>query len=607
MEKWHSFRTEEALSFWRTNELDGLGSAEIRERLEQFGPNEIIKREKVVWWHRLIAQFQDFMVLVLLAATLISAILGEYADAAAIMAIVLINAILGFIQEYRAEQSMEALAASKLAAPNARVTRNGNIQQIPARELVPGDILHLEQGDIIPADARLFDAQNLEVEEAALTGESIPVRKIADRVYPENITLGDRKNMTYSGTIVTRGRGSAVVCATGMRTEVGCIAGMIQSTEPEETPLQKRLHHLGKWLVWGCLFICLLVVITGIIKGEPLLLMCMAGISLAVAAIPEGLPAIVTVSLALGVQRMIKQNAIVRKLPAVETLGCTTVICSDKTGTLTQNAMTVRQIFTAGKMYDISGAGYEIKGQFYLNKQEFDVKKDKCLERCLTIGALCNNSVLKQNSISITGLWRRKNNRGWSVEGDPTEGALVVVAGKAGIWRSDLEKTCKKIAELPFEAERRRMSAIYRDNDDVFIYTKGAPDTIIELCRYFYDGRREMPLTPEIVASINNANDGMTSGAQRALAMAYRKLSASEVAAPGESAERELVFVGLVGMIDPPREEAKPAIAVCAAAGIKAVMITGDHRNTAVAIAKELKMYREGTNMAINGGELDRC
>lgn len=604
MEKWYARTAEETLLFWRTDKEDGLSTNDVKERLERFGYNEMAEREKTPWWKRFLAQFQDFMVLVLLAATLISAFLGEYADAVTILAIVLINACLGFVQENRAEKSMEAL--KRLAAPTARVLRNGTAQQVPARELVPGDLLLLEAGDIIAADARLFTAVNMEAEEAALTGESLPVRKVADRVFPEDVTLGDRKNMVYAGTVVTRGRGTAIICGTGMTTEVGRIAGMIQDAEDEETPLQRRLDHLGKWLVWGCLGICLIVVITGVLKGEPLFLMCMTGISLAVAAIPEGLPAIVTVALALGVQRMIKQNAIVRKLPAVETLGCTTVICSDKTGTLTQNAMTVRKVYAGGNSYDVGGVGYEIKGEFSLNQRDLEAKKETALEKCLVIGSLCNNSVLKNNNVGLSGLWRKQSGKGLSVEGDPTEGALIVAAAKAGIWRNDLEKNEIRIGEIPFEAERRRMSVVYRDSaGSATLYSKGAPDTILELCRYYYDGSREVPLTPELISRISAANDAMTSDALRVLAMAYRRLSPADTMNVSETLEREMVLVGLMGMIDPPREEAKEAINVCRQAGVRAVMITGDHKNTAVAVAKELRMFKDGVNRAVTGTELD--
>lgn len=604
-EKWYARTAEDVLAFWQTDKIDGLYSGEVKKRLDRFGHNEMTAKESISWWKRLLAQFQDFMVLVLLAATLVSAFLGEYVDAITILTIVIINAILGFFQEYRAEKSMQAL--QKLAAPTARVIRNGTLQQIEARYLVPGDIMVLEAGDKLAADGRLVEGQNMEVEEAALTGESLPVRKTPDKKYGEDSSLGDRKNMVYSGTNVTRGRGKAVVCATGMATEVGCIAGMIQQSEHESTPLERRLEHLGRILVWICLAICVVVVITGVAKGEPIFLMCMAGISLAVAAIPEGLPAIVTVALALGVQRMIKRNAIVRKLPAVETLGCTTVICSDKTGTLTQNAMTVRKIFAGGKKYDVTGNGYEIKGQFLFEKQEIESLKDKSLQSVLMIGVLCNNSILKRNNVSISGLWRRSKNNEWSIEGDPTEGALVVAAAKADIWRDNLEKKQQRMAEIPFESERRRMSVIYKEKDTATLYIKGAPDTILELCSYYHDGNHDIPLANDSKAAIIAANDEMTSQALRVLAIAYRKLDNNELKIDNidERLEKELVFAGMIGIIDPPRSEAKQAIALCRQAGIKAVMITGDHRNTAVAIAQELQLFNDTVDQALTGKELD--
>ena len=603
---WYTRSTDDTIQFWETNPNEGLSNKEVAKRLEQFGSNEMQEKEKTPWWKILLAQFQDFMVLILLGATLISALLGEFIDSITILSIVIINAILGFIQENKAENSMQAL--KKLTTPNARVLRHSTIQQIPARELVPGDILILETGDRIAADGRLINVCNLEVEEAALTGESLTVRKVADREFQEGSSLGDQKNMIFSGTSVVRGRGTAIVCATGMATEVGHIADMIQTSESKDTPLQQRLEHLGKLLVWGCIGVCFVVIICGLVKGEPILFMLMTGISLAVAAIPEGLPAIVTVALALGVQRMIKRNAIVRKLPAVETLGCTTVICSDKTGTLTQNVMTVRSVFTGGSTYEVTGVGYEIKGQFLVNKQEFDIRKDKLLQQCLAIGALCNNSILKYNDVSFSDIWRRitgDKGRGFSVEGDPTEGALIVAAGKAKVWKPDLEKTQTRIGEIPFESDRRRMSVIYRNQTNEILYIKGAPDTVLELCRYHLTAKGEAPLTPEAKASINAANDTMTSQALRVLAVAYRRLGKLETASMGDTLERELVFGGLIGMIDPPRSEVKNAINTCHHAGIKTIMITGDHPNTALAIAKELNIFKERVNQSLTGKDID--
>jgi len=603
IDKWYTRAALEIMEYWKTDGVEGLASSEVKNRLQKFGYNEMVEKKKPAWWEGLIAQFQDFMVLVLLAATLISAFLGEYTDAVTILMIVIVNAILGFVQEYRAEQSMAAL--KKMVAPTARVIRNGILQQIPARELVPGDVLSLETGDKIAADARIIEVQNLEAEEAALTGESLPVRKVVDKEYPENIPLGDRKNMVYAGTSIIKGRGKAIVCATGMATEVGHIADMIQEKDQESTPLEQRLESLGRLLVWGCLGICLLVVLTGVMKGEPLFLMCMAGISLAVAAIPEGLPAIVTVALALGVQRMIRRNAIIRKLPAVETLGCTTVICSDKTGTLTQNAMTVGKIFTGEKLYEVTGNGYDIKGNFLLNKQEFEAKRDNSLQQCLEISILCNNSILKHHNVGIAGLWRNVSKTGWSIEGDPTEGALVVAAAKANIWRSEIEKTQKRLAEIPFESERRRMSVVYEKNSKYLLYVKGAPDVILDLCQSYSSKNKDSILTSKMKADILAVNDELTQEAFRVLAVAYRQIGKSEAENPGEELEKDLVFAGLIGMMDPPRQEVKPAISLCRQAGIKTVMITGDHPNTAVAIAKELQMFHNDSSQALTGAELD--
>lgn len=602
---WYSCSIDEAIEYWQTDRFNGLSTKEVQTRLSKFGSNEMIEQDKISCWKRFIAQFQDFMVLVLLVATLISAMLGEYIDAITILAIVILNAILGFVQEYRAEQSLAAL--KKLTAPTARLLRNGMIQSVPAKDVVPGDIVILETGDRLAADGRLFEANSLELEESTLTGESNPTRKDAMRIFERDILLGDRKNMVYAGTTVTRGRGKAIVCATSMSTEVGRIAGMIQSAEEQDTPLQKRLEGLGRILVWGCLAVCLIVIVTGVAKGESLFLMCMAGISLAVAAIPEGLPAIVTVALALGVQRMIKRNAIIRKLPAVETLGCTTVICSDKTGTLTQNAMTVRKIYAGGKSYEVTGNGYDIKGEFLLDRQEFDIQKDKSLSQCLLIGTMCNNSIIKHNNIGISGLWRREDdNKGWGIEGDPTEGALVIAAAKADIWRAEEEKRCKRVAEMPFESERRRMSVVYRGTDGFeILYMKGAPDTILSLCNRYTEGNEELILTDALRGKIMSLNEEMTLSALRVLAVAYRPLKVGERSSKPEELENELIFAGLLGLIDPPREEAKQAVALCRQAGIKTVMITGDHRNTALAIAQELRIYEEKRDRLLTGNELD--
>ncbi len=600
-QQWHCRNVSEIVEHFSTNIIDGLTTSEVEKRLDKIGYNELRQVPNKSLLLKFILQFQDFMVLVLLGATLISALLGEYVDALTILAIVMVNAILGFIQEYRAEQSLSAL--KKLSAPHARVIRNGVVQRVPTCELVPGDVLLLESGDKVAADARIVDTQNLEVEESALTGESLPVRKSNSCKLSDETPAADRTNMVYAATSVTRGRGKAIVCSTGMQTEVGRIADLLQNVQEEKTPLEKRLDRLGKWLVWACLFICLVVVITGVIKGESLFLMCMAGISLAVAAIPEGLPAIVTVSLALGMQRMIKRNAIVRKLPAVETLGCVTAICSDKTGTLTQNAMTVRKIMVDEKTYEMTGSGYNLHGELLLNGKPVE-KADYSLHQCLLIGCLCNNSILKRNKVGISGLWRNIDEK-WEIEGDPTEGALIVAAGKLGIWRDNIEKNQTRVAEIPFESERKRMSVIYRDKTNQHtVYLKGAPDTILEKCRYYLQDSRRVDLNENKRQELMQQVDELAKQSLRILAVAFRSILPAEAARFEEQSENNLIFAGLIGMIDPPRTEAKHAIMLCKQAGIKTIMITGDHKNTAMAIAEELKMIGD-KELALTGNELD--
>lgn len=604
---WHALEKESVIQALKTNQLEGLSSREAENRLTAVGYNELVEKMKTPLWKMLVAQFQDFMVLVLLGATLVSAFLGEYSDAVTIMAIVITNAVLGFVQEFKAEKSLAAL--KQLTAPTSRVMRGGLEQKIPSRELVPGDIVIIEAGDRLPADGRLIETVNLEIEEAALTGESVPVRKLSDKIYAADTGLGDQKNMVFVGTSVTRGRGVVVITATGMATEMGRIAGMIQDVEEEDTPLQRRLDQLGKYLVWGCLGVCGVVVLTGVLRGESLFLMAMSGISLAVAAIPEGLPAIVTVALALGVQRMIKRNAIVRKLPAVETLGCTTVICSDKTGTLTQNEMTVRKLFTSSGSVCLSGRGYDPRGQFLRGEAEFDPRREKAVQWTLLIGTLCNNSKLAQNGASVAGLWRKVTGREtpqWTVHGDPTEGALAVAGAKANLWRDQLEKEQVRIAENPFESDRKCMSVVYKNQaGSKTAYIKGAPDTILDLCSYLFVDGKEIPMTQMWRDKILAANDEMASEALRVLGMAYKRMADNRSDFSPEEVERGLTFVGLAGMIDPPREEVKQAIEVCKNAGIKTVMITGDHKNTALAIARELNMAGE-EGKALSGAELEK-
>ncbi|HEX3015787.1 MAG TPA: calcium-transporting P-type ATPase, PMR1-type [Desulfobacteria bacterium] len=604
---WHANPWQLAAKELGVDIKKGLPIHEVAHRLARFGQNSLAERKKSSPAAMFVAQFKDFMIMVLIAATVISGLLGEMADAVTILAIVILNAILGFVQEYRAEKSMDAL--KKLTAPESRVLRNGHEEKIPARELVPGDIVLLESGDKVPADLRLVDCVNLEVDEATLTGESVPVTKVTTVINNEDLGLADRKNMAYMGTIITQGRGRGVVVATGMATEMGQIAGMMQEVAEEETPLQKRLEQLGRYLVLLCLGICIVVVATGIWRGEQVYRMFMAGISLAVAAIPEGLPAIVTIALAVGVQKMIRRNAIIRKLPAVETLGCATVICSDKTGTLTQNEMTVRKLYIDGKFIDVSGQGYNPKGEFKVETDKAPLKQptgSSPLNNLLKVAVLCNNSVLTKKGVTVAGLFRgKKADHNWGIAGDPTEGALLVAGAKAGIWREIIERREKRVGELPFDSERKRMSVIYEDTDGSrMAYVKGAPDVIMGLCDKVVKEGQERRLTELIRREIMTANDTLAGQALRVIALAARPIRATNQLAP-ENVESGLTFLGLAGMIDPPRPSARKAIEVCKRAGIKPVMITGDHRLTAQAVAEELGIVEHPDQVA-GGQELDR-
>lgn len=566
----------------------GLTSQEAQKRLLKYGPNVLEEGRRVSPIQIFLNQFQDFMVMVLLAATLISALMGELADALTITVIVILNAILGFVQEYKTEKSLEAL--KKLAAPSAKVLRDGEEKEVEASQIVIDDVILLGAGDKVPADALLIEAHNLEVDESILTGESVPVHKEA----PLNLnrTAVESRNMVYMGTVVTKGKGKAVVTATGMQTEMGKIAGMMKEIEGEETPLQKRLNKLGKVLVVLALFICGAVTVMGIIRGEPIYYMFLSGVSLAVAAIPEGLPAVVTISLAIGVQRMLKRNALIRKLPAVETLGCTNVICTDKTGTLTENKMTVTKVFCDEEVFDVRGK----------ENEELIKKKNvsrSALRKMLEIGALCNNVKVKKESIKIGREVLEED----KYIGDPTEAAIFSFSLKSGISQDFLNKI-KRIEEIPFDSERKRMTVIVEIDGEKYAYTKGAPDVILELCSFKYVNGKEVPLTPFDKKRALDVNESFGKEALRVLAFAYKKLpSKSPIIA--EFVERDLVFVGLEGMIDPPRKEVYDAVLKCKMAGIKPVMVTGDHKVTATAIAKELNILGEGERV-ITGKDLDK-
>lgn len=558
----------------------GLTTAEVERRRQQFGSNQLAEAPPVPLWQKLIGQFKELVIWILIVAAIIAGAMGEWDDTAVILAIVLVNGIIGFLQEEKAGRALAALR--KLSSPMAKVIRDGVLHLVPASELVPGDRIELEAGDNIPADSRLLTAFSVHIQEAALTGESVPVDKDADVVLTEGVSLGDRRNMVYMGTVIATGKASAIVVATGMDTELGHIAGMLQRSDPEQTPLQRRLSELGKVLVIVCLVIVAVIFAMQMARGGDLLEVLLSSISLAVAAVPEGLPTVVTLTLALGLQRMVKRGALVRKLPSVETLGSVTVICSDKTGTLTRNEMTVREVVTGGKHVQVTGGGYAPHGQFFRSVEAesaasdpINPRDDSDLMQALTTAARCNNATVSP---------RGDDADSWQVIGDPTEGALVVAALKAGIEAHDSEQHI--LFEIPFDSERKTMSVVLQGADGRRVmHSKGAPEMILARCiAERRDGRVE-PLNDEHRRQIMQSNSEMAGRAMRVLGLAYRE----HPEMPGtEYVEADLIFLGLIGMIDPPREEAKRAVIRCREAGIRPVMITGDHPKTALAIAREL-------------------
>ncbi len=606
---WHQLSEEQLAKSLDTDRAKGLSREQATERLGTLGPNELAEKRGDSPLKLLLNQFKDFMVLVLVGATIISGLLGEMLDALTIIAIILINGVLGFYQEFRAERSLRAL--KELSAPFAKVIRDGELQHIPARELAPGDVVLLESGDRVPADLRFVECNDCSVDESALTGESVPVVKTVGKLDAADLALGDRRNCGYLGTMVTRGTAKGIVTVTGMQTEMGKIADLIQQTEEAETPLQHRLEQLGKILIVVALALTVVVVLAGIMHGQPAYDMFLAGVSLAVAAIPEGLPAIVTIALALGVQRMIKRRAIVRKLPSVETLGCASVICSDKTGTLTQNKMTVTKLWLGGRTVEVTGEGYEPTGLLKENGKSIDAKGDAALRRLTQIAALCNNSDLSQQE-PASDAKKRKSTKGeppvsepmeWKIQGDPTEAALLVLAAKTGLVKSALQSLYTRVKEFPFDAERKRMSVLVSHQGGKLVCAKGAPDLLVSQCAYVLWDDQVVPFTASLKNKVLAANEAMARESLRVLGMAYRDVKAHETCASGEQAESGLIFVGLTGMMDPPRKEVKEAIYKCRQAGIKTVMITGDHGTTAEAIARTLGIIgREGR--VITGTEL---
>lgn len=577
---WHSVTVDEVINRLESSK-EGISEQEAQARLEKYGPNELKAGTGNTPLKIFIEQFKNIFVIILLIATLISAFLGHQVEAIAIAVIVLFSVVLGFVQEYRAERAIEALR--EMAAPTATVIRGGKEKEVPARELVPGDVIMLTAGDRVPADARLIEAVNLQIEEAALTGESLPVEKSTGAISGDNLAVGDRKNMVYSGTSAAYGRGKGLVVATGMHTEFGKITGMLQAVETGDTPLQKNLDRVGKTLAKAAFVVVFVIVMLGVLRGQPLLEMFIFGIALAVAVVPEALPAVVTISLAIGIQRMAKRNALVRKLPTVETLGSTSIICSDKTGTLTKDEMTVRKVYIAGHWYTVTGSGYEPVGEFQNSRTGGQI--DGALGELLRGAALVSDARLVQEAGR------------WDIKGDPTEGALVVAAAKAGFQKPELDSHYPRLQEIPFTSETKRMTTLHVTPEGKVAYSKGAPEVILKACTYYRTENGNLPLDDAARQEIINAGQEMASQALRVLAVASRPANTIQ------EGECEMTLLGLVGMIDPPRPEAKAAIQVCERAGIRPVMITGDHPITAEAVARELGLLRTGR--VVTGAELE--
>ncbi|MCX6353664.1 MAG: calcium-transporting P-type ATPase, PMR1-type [Candidatus Aureabacteria bacterium] len=590
-DKFYTGTAEESAKTLRTDLKAGLAEGEARRRLEEFGPNRLEEKKGASPLRILIEQFQDFIIWVLIGAALVSGFLQEWIDAFAIIGIVIVNAILGFIQEYRAEKSLAAL--KKLSSPTSKVIRGGRSDIIASRELVPGDLIELEAGDNVPADSRLvWLTANFSVHEASLTGESTPVMKTSHALEEKEVPLADRANMVYMGTSISFGKARALVTGTGMQTELGKIAGMIQEIEREATPLQRKLEAFGKWIVYLCFALVAMVFALGLLRGGKLLDMFLTAVSLAVAAIPEGLPAVVTIALALGVQRMVRRHALIRKLPSVETLGCATVICSDKTGTLTKNEMTVQAIYAGGSLFRITGIGYAPVGKFLLDDAPARPEDHPALSETLRCAALCNSAQLV------------KENGGYKILGDPTEGALLTAAAKADIWKTVIEGEFPFIDEIPFDSERKKMTMVRKRDGRIIAFVKGAPDILIDDCATLFEQGGARILSPEDRKAILESNSAMADQAMRVLAVAYRVFDSPPESYEPAHIEKNLTFLGLIAMIDPPREEVKAAIGECKVAGIKTVMITGDHKNTAVAIARQLGFFK-GDSIALSGEELD--
>lgn len=600
MTLWHAMPADALARDLRANLEGGLSTEEARRRQSSHGFNELPEPPPPSLLKLFLAQFTSIIVWVLIGAAVVSGLLEDWLDAAAIVTIVLLNGLLGFVQEFRAGQSLAALR--KMSISMARVFRDGVLRSIPARELVPGDLILLEAGDRIPADARLTYAANFQSQEASLTGESVPVQKHAGTLEAADVPLAERSNLAFMGTIVVSGKARALVVTTALHTQLGRIAAMIQQAsdaERTETPLQRRLEQFGYTLLWLALGVVALVFLLGYLRGEPLVAMFLTAVSLAVAAVPEGLPAVVTITLAMGVTRMAKRHALIRKLPAVETLGSATVICTDKTGTLTKNEMTVTKLFPGDGAFNVTGEGYEPVGEICrvdapspLSSQPPELRPG--LRQLLTASVLCNGAIL------------RRENGSWQVIGDPTEGALLVVAAKAGLVREELERMAPFEGEHPFDAERKMMTVLRRTAEGRIAYVKGAPDVLLARCTQYMtlDGRIEL-LNDQQRDVILGRNASLARETLRVLGVAQRPVDSAGATLSSDAVERDLVFLGLCAMKDPLRPEAKEAVRLCQKAGISTVMITGDHKETAVAIAQELGL-QDGEGAALSGSELNQ-
>ncbi|MGQ4914663.1 MAG: calcium-translocating P-type ATPase, SERCA-type [Candidatus Asgardarchaeia archaeon] len=587
---WYQLKIDEVMERLKTKST-GLSEKEAEERIKIFGYNEIKRQKKESPIKILIRQFIDPLIIILIAASVLSYFLGDIIDTIVILVIIVVNGILGFVQEYRAERAIEAL--KKLAAPKAKVIRDETVKEIDAKFLVPGDIVLLEVGNSVPADMRLMESVNLQINESSLTGESQPASKTA-QVLKGHHTLGEQRNMAFMGTIVTAGRGKGIVVATGNNTEIGKIAKFVQEAEEEKTPLERDIEETGKRLGIILLAVTAIVFLFGLSRHTDFVYMLLTSVSLAVAAIPEGLPAVVTITLALGVARMAKQNAIIRKLSSVETLGSTTVIYSDKTGTLTENQMTVKSIYVLDEYFHVTGDGYAPQGDILNTSNEKITSFKASLKYLLLVSALCNNAYLIQK------------NGEWSIVGDPTEGALLVLAMKAGFSKELLKEDFKDINEFSFDSVRKRMTVVVKNKHtgELLALTKGAPEEVLAISSYIYDGEKIRTITHEDKEKILNANKDMANKAYRVLAFAFKKIEDRRIIYSQKHVEKDLIFLGLTGAIDPPRKEAIEAIKICKKAKIKVAMITGDHALTAQKIAEQLTLYSAGDKI-LTGKELD--